>query len=259
MFMWIWVIIISAVLAALFLVVTVAQMEAGAKLKFRWLALTFCSLAIMTVLMISKPRDKMEQIDYMPVPPVTENVDEPEDATTKISASASTGPVSGSAGAKESQGMIGNTQGTQELTENIQEKANGEYHYYGDPVLKEILELKRQAVENRKVAVSEESSGNPSDMEFTDSESHIQVSEQMKSLDSRQVGEQQDTAKARVLASTLNVRDKRSLDGRIVGSLSSGDIIEVVGQTDDTGEWSNIKLSSGQTGWVMKKYLHFYP
>lgn len=268
MFMWVWVIIISAVLTALFLVITLARMEAGAKLRFRWLALTFCSLAIMTLLIINKPRDRMEQIDYMLVPPVTENVNEPKDATTKINASIPTGSVSGSAGGEEPQKMG--------QTGNIQEKANGEFDNYQDPVLREIMELKRQAVENQKAAVSGESSGMTSDKELADSKSHIQVSEQINIIDAGQAKEQQkmdmfsagqthqqideneNTAKARVLASTLNIRDKGSLDGRIVGSLSSGDIIEVIGQSD-TGEWINIKLSSGQTGWVMKKYLQYYP
>ena len=270
MFMWVLGIIISAVLAALFLVITIARMEAGAKLRFRWLALTFCSLAIMTLLIINKPRDMMEQIDYMPVPPVTENVNEPKDTTTKINTPIPTGSVSGSAGGEAPQRMG--------QAENIPEKANGEFDNYQDPVLREIMVLKRQAVENQKAAVPGDPSGIPSDKEFTDSQSHIQVNEQIKDIDFGQAEEQQkmdmvsagqtnqqidkkeneNITKARVLASTLNVRDKGSLDGRVIGILSSGDIIEVVGQSV-TGEWVNIKLSTGQTGWVIKQYLQYYP
>jgi len=236
-FMWVWGIIISAVMAALFLVIALAQLEAGAKTRFRWLMLAFCSLVIVTVLIINKPKANMEEIDYIPVPPVTENANEQKDTAAKINTSIPSLPsLSGFAGGEELQ-RVGQT-------ENIQEKANGEFDEYQDPVLREIMALKRQAVEKQKVAVSGESSGMPSDKEFTDYGSHIQASEQIK--------------RAKVMAPALNIRDKGSLDGRIVGSLSSGDIIEVIDQSD-TGEWISVKLSSGQTGWVMKKYLQYYP
>ena len=51
----------------------------------------------------------------------------------------------------------------------------------------------------------------------------------------------------------LNLRDKPSLDGKVIDVLDSGDVVELLGSSDD-GYWRNIKIA-GKTGWASHKYL----
>ena len=88
MFMWMGALIASTILSALLLIITLAGIEAGTKVKSGWLALTFCSLAAVAGLIFLKPEVKMEQVQYMPAPPpVLENEQkeqkEQKDATVK--------------------------------------------------------------------------------------------------------------------------------------------------------------------------------
>ena len=82
--MWFGALIASAILTAFFLIITLARMEAGLKAKSRWLALTFCSFAVMAGLVFIKPKANMDPIEYMPVtPPAQENTVKPKDTATK--------------------------------------------------------------------------------------------------------------------------------------------------------------------------------
>ena len=51
----------------------------------------------------------------------------------------------------------------------------------------------------------------------------------------------------------LNLRDKPSLDGKVIDVLDNGDVVELLGSSDD-GYWRNIKIA-GKTGWASHKYL----
>lgn len=314
--MWFWALIASAIFTAFFLIITLAQIEAGTKSKSRWLVLTLCSLAVVAGLIILKPKANMEPIQYMPAPlPAPENVNKPKDDAIKKSASKSSGSAGGLTAGEKPQGVTGKTQGVQGQAKGAPEKAQGEPGAkgtsgqnqgapsiqdqlskslqkksdsdgkieYRDPVLEEILELKRQAEENSKETAIEEP---PVEQNFRDAGSFVDGSQQMKNpnpgepvvqqgkdlfsegqtehqiTDNKKKHEQpvqnQQVVKAKVLVSSLNVRDKGALGGLIIGSLNGGDIVEVINQPE-TGEWSNIKLNSGLKGWVMKKYLEILP
>ncbi|OPX84732.1 MAG: Bacterial SH3 domain protein [Pelotomaculum sp. PtaB.Bin104] len=239
--MWLGALIASAILAAIFLIITLSLIEAGTKAKSRWLALTLCSIAVVTGLIIFKPRANMEQVQYIPAPPpVSEDVEEPKSTTTVTS---TPGP------ATSEQSQRGVTAGT------TSDDGGG----YSDPVLAEILAMKKQA-ENNKVAASEESSVQPDDS-GTIKDASSQLAEQIGNYDNQQQTQNQaqtqnqQVIKGRVIASSLNVRDKGSTAGQVIGSLNTGDIVEIVDQAE-TGEWVSVKLYSGQKGWVMKKYLN---
>ncbi|MDD2498943.1 MAG: hypothetical protein PHY90_12580, partial [Desulfitobacteriaceae bacterium] len=248
---WFFALISAAVLTALFVIITLAQIEAGRQVKFRWFAWTFCSLAIVAGLIILKPRENMEQVQYMPTPlPVQENVVKQNSTATKNSAPKSTGSTTSQTGAEKSQGAAGNSQGTQGQTKTTPEKNQAQQEgkgtagqsqgplsiqdqlagslqkknskdgkvEYRDPVLEEILEQKRQAEEKSKESSSEESPA----QEFSDDGALVPANQEnsdSEEKDNEKVEQQNLIAvKARVLASSLNVRDKGGLDGRIIGT-----------------------------------------
>ncbi|TEB09469.1 SH3 domain-containing protein [Pelotomaculum propionicicum] len=278
---WFVALISTAVLTALFVIITLAQIEARRKVKSKWFAWTFCSLAILAGLIILKPRGNMEQVQYMPTPSlVQEDAAKQNDTATK--ASKSTGSTTSQTGAGKSQGTAGNTQGTQkqskttpdknqaqqagkgttaqsqgpqtiqdQLASSLQKKNSKDGKVeYRDPVLEEILEQKRQAEEESKESSSEESPAQESD----DAGAMIPTDQENIDLEEdNQKGEQQ-AVKVKILVSSLNVRDKGGFDGRIIGTLNTGDIVEVIDK-NETGEWIRIKLNDGQIGWVLKNYI----
>lgn len=304
-FVWVWLLIASAILAAVFLVITLAQIEAGIKTKSKWVALTIISLALVVGLIIFKPKADMEQIQYMPAPPpAAENVDKSKDATIKKSAAKPTSPAGGITGGEKSQEGTGKAQGAQgqtlektpgepgtkgvagqnqgppsiqeQLTKSLQKKSSkDEKVEYRDPVLEEILASKRQAEENAKESVEPSDAGStdpgnqkkessdssePAVKQNIDLYSDGQTDNQMtgKKKESEQQTQNQQVVKAKVLVAALNVRDKESMDGLIIGSLNTGDIVEVFYKAE-TSEWIGVKLSAGQKGWVVKKYLKILP
>lgn len=286
--MWFWALVACLIFAAVFLVITLAQMEAGAKSKGKWLALTFCSIAVVTGLIILKPKPNMEQIQYMPAPsPVPEQVVEPKKTAQQKSDMKPSGSVSGLHGGERLQGATGENQGSQ----GIQGAGGGgspvsvQWEFGGgedrDPVLEEILQLKRQAEENKKEAVVKESPGESSIEKPGDSVSPVPAEQERNGLtepegqqlsdglkehqindsgqeETQQQPQSQHVVRASVLEASLNVRDKAGMDGQIIGNLKTGDIIEVI-DGSGTGEWIEVKLNSGQLGWVMKKYISLLP
>ena len=254
--MWSWMLVASAVLTAIFIVITLAQLEAGAKVKFKKsLALSCCFLAILAGLIIIKPKVDMKQVDYIPnMQPVQENPSKPEDTLKKETVTDSAGSAEDLPGATQPQEKIIETQPVQE--QGAQDKVVVEGV---DPVFEEIMAAKRQAEEKQKMI-------NPgvAAEELKPEESEIEEEQQKENPDQDgQSGQQPggsnqeeslQAVKARVQASSLNVRAKEGLEGAIIGTLNSGDIVEVIGQSE-TSEWLHIKFDSGQTGWVMKKYL----
>jgi hypothetical protein len=62
--------------------------------------------------------------------------------------------------------------------------------------------------------------------------------------------------KLKVTATALNVRDSPSLDGLIIGSISEGDIVDLLDSSED-GNW--LKIQKGDlTGWSSHRYLTPY-
>ncbi|WP_243297496.1 SH3 domain-containing protein [Bacillus litorisediminis] len=55
-----------------------------------------------------------------------------------------------------------------------------------------------------------------------------------------------------VTASSLHVRDKSSLTGRIIDSISKGDQVTII---EEKNKWNKIKYNGDQTGWVAGWYL----
>lgn len=289
---WFSALIAAAVLTALFVIIMLAQIEAGRQVKFRWPMLTFCSLALVAGLIILKPRVNMEQVQYMPIPaPVQENVEKSGDTAAKQSATKSTSPATSQTGGDKSQGATGNTQGTQgqaknsskknqaqqgvkgtsgqsqgppsiqeQLTSSLQKKSGKDGKVeYKDPVLEEILEIKRQAEESKESSSEESPAQDFNDAGASEPENQgNSASDKKENKELEQQTQNLKVVKARVLVSSLNVRDKGGLDGSIIGSLNTGDIVEVVDK-NETGEWIKIKLSTGQTGWVLKKYIQILP
>ena len=63
---------------------------------------------------------------------------------------------------------------------------------------------------------------------------------------------QTSSGKAKVTASSLNIRKGPSTSNAKVGSASKGQIVNILGKS---GTWTKIKTSSGVTGWVSSSYL----
>jgi hypothetical protein len=219
--------------------------------------MTIISFVVMAGLIVFKPRENMEQVQYVPaLPPAQENVEVPKDTKTKKSTSKTTGTASNQASGEKSLEVSGNAQGTsgKNLTgiqgaagDSLQNKNSpGSEKEYRDPVLEEILKLKQQAEESNNDTASQESSSETSD------EVNAKPGESSDKKDIQQQNAQE--TKASIQATYLNVRDKAGMDGGIVGTLSTGDIVEIIDK-GEAGEWLKIKLSNGKTGWVMKKYL----
>ncbi|OPX88314.1 MAG: Bacterial SH3 domain protein [Pelotomaculum sp. PtaB.Bin013] len=286
---WFWALIANAIITAIFLIIALAYMEAGGKAKSKWLTLTFCSLVVMVSLIIMKPKPNKEEVQYLPVSPaVTENVDKQKDTAPKKSAANSTSSTGSSSGEK-SQSTSGKNQGTQGQTKVSQEKNGGESgtnsttenkktaptiqdqlndslkkksndNIYKDPVLEEILDLKQRAEEGGEETASEELPENSSEQQPGGAGSSAEGQKDVQNTDTgsrkdliKQLSSQK-VVKAKVLVSSLNVRDKGSMDGNVIGLLNTGDIVEVIDNTV-IGEWVNVKLNSGQKGWVIRKNL----
>lgn len=194
--MWYWSIMAGVVITALFLVITLAQIEARTKTSLRWSLLTLCSLAVVTGLIFFKPGVDMKQVSHIPTQfTIPDNAKETKESTVKNSFSE---PADSGYGA-------GKKEISQEAPEGIRE--------------------------------------------IPPSQDRVNV----KSDDSWQTQDQKKV-KGRVLVSALNVRDKGSPDGQIIGNLDAGDIVEIISDYKQ-GEWINVKLTSGETGWVIKRYL----
>jgi cell wall-associated NlpC family hydrolase len=70
--------------------------------------------------------------------------------------------------------------------------------------------------------------------------------------DSSNSNTQVSQGKAKVTASSLNVRTGPSTSYSKVGSLSNGQIVDIL---EKSGTWSKIKTSGGLIGWVSSEYL----
>lgn len=278
--MWLLALIACAVLAAVFLVVTLAQIEAGTRTRGKWLAYTVCSLAMVTALIIFKPKPNMEQVQYMQPFLNQEPLTESKNAAAPKSEAWSTGPAVAPGGSGDLQGLFKADQ----VAQGTGGQAGG-VQWGGaqqDPVLEEILFLKRQAEERKKAAVpaelteTVEKPGEPvpsapsneetigiSNIEAT-AEPKIeqaqdgQVKTPSSTSGSTEIPTPAQVQKAKVIATTLNVRDQGRLDGKVVGYLKSGELVEVV-ERSEAGGWVEVKMNNGQSGWVMKKYLSILP
>lgn len=264
-FVWSWALIASVIAAAVFLVVTLAHMEAGTKVKGKWLAFTLCSFTVVAGLVFFRPKSNMEKVQYLPAPSsFQEQTTDLRDTAQQKSDAKATESGSGKAGGEQSQGTVGENQGNQvvQVAESIEDKEQVTEPVGGvDPVLEEIMMLKRQAEERKREvkATIEESTSEESSVPNIDLLSDGQTGKQAdEEKESQQPGQIQQMPRGKVLPASLNVRDKEGLDGRIIGTLKSNEIVEVAGESK-TGEWLKIKLDSGQTGWVMKKYINVLP
>lgn len=56
----------------------------------------------------------------------------------------------------------------------------------------------------------------------------------------------------RVTASALNVRAEASGDAVVVAQVKRGDVLSVLRENED---WVNVRLSSGETGWVAARFV----
>jgi len=283
-FIWFWGLVASAIIAGVFLIITLARIEAGAGGKGKWLVLTFCSLAVVSGLILLKPRQNAEQVQYMPPPSsVAGQVVEPKSEAQQKSSS-STSSVGGPAGEEKSNKTVDKNkeaQGIQGSAGDAQVKTQGEFNTVGDsdPLLEEILFLKRQAVEKKKMVVPEglvegtaaetadgaspgQSSqeligpgySEPEEQQFPEEK----TGQAIAGNESKDEQVSQKVVSAKVSATSLNVRDRSDLSGLVIGILKSGDVIKVfVGS--EAGEWCKVELNSGQTGWVMKKYIVIQP
>ena len=57
-----------------------------------------------------------------------------------------------------------------------------------------------------------------------------------------------------VTASVLNVRREPSAEAEVVGKVSRGDELAVISTTD---AWTNVRLASGETGWVSSAHVSY--
>lgn len=301
--MWFWALMASAFLAAFFLVVTLAQVEAGARAKYRFMVLTFCFLVLVAVLIIFKPGKIDLQVQNIEVhPPVLESETGPQDVkkeknTAKPGSPSATGQKKSSKTPAKNGEEAGKSENVDPLVEEIlqikrqaeekgkeavtgepaagqdvstsddsagseaQQKDNSSKENllenqpkkpsYKDPVLEALIQLKEQTGENGKKS-SEKDNGGESLSGTGDN------TEQQKTGAALQKGESDKKTMASVLAQSVNLRDKESLEGKVIGTLNQGDTVEILGKSK-TGEWSKVRLSSGETGWVVSKYLKNMP
>jgi hypothetical protein len=57
---------------------------------------------------------------------------------------------------------------------------------------------------------------------------------------------------AKITADRLNLRDAPSTSGAVVGSMVQGDEVTIL---EEQGEWYNVRLADGQTGWAAAKFI----
>jgi len=283
-FIWFWGLIASAIIAGVFLIITLARIEAGAGGKGKWLALTFCSLAVVAGLILLKPRQNVEQVQCMPPPSSVAGQEVGAKSETQQRSSSSTSSVGSPAGEEKSNKAVDKNkeaQGIQSSTGEAQVETQGDFNAVGDsdPLLEEILFLKRQAVKKKEMAMSEglvegtaaENAGGtlpgqssqeligPGNSDPEEQQSPEGKTEQASAgNESKDEQVSQKMVSAKVSATSLNVRDRGDLSGLVIGTLESGDVIKVFAGSE-TGEWCKVELNSGQAGWVMKKYIVIQP
>lgn len=73
-----------------------------------------------------------------------------------------------------------------------------------------------------------------------------------------------EPAKAKVIASSLKVRDLPSIGGDVIATLKRGEIVEAIEESkqtvyidDQSAKWYKVKLSKKKTGWVFGGYISF--
>jgi|GEM_PF-1572875 len=303
--MWLLGIIACAILAAVLLIITFAHIEAGMGTGNKWLASTVCVLALLIGLLVYKPRPEIEYVDYMPEPPpVLEEMEKPAGA----------GQISGTAGQSGTTGWSSleqtrppretSTAGRDDDGGDVEETEDAAAEEYFDPILEEILALKREAEESaanrrsdpyssdlwarinpdgdetkqlvdsgpengRDVEGADEQNPGDQGTEFDDDgrapggseadEQGVEADADDPAADTGGGSEEpadreRQTETAIVTASSLNVRDRGSIEGRVIDLLSKGTEVEVISDPE-SGDWLQVRLESGQTGWVMKKYL----
>ncbi|BAF59273.1 MAG: SH3 domain-containing protein [Pelotomaculum sp.] len=257
--MWMGALAACTVFSAVLLIIILARIEAGTGAKPGWLVLTFCSLAAVAALIFFKPEAKMDQVQYMPAPlPAAENGREerPEEMVKEAVKKEALQPAEKPGGESSSS------------TSLIKENRMAENLDQRDPLLEEILLLKKQALEKKKEAASggtpagppageSGADGTAGGEQAGDSGNGLEEGREENLPPEGQTGGQnaeEIVYKARVLVAALNVRSRGSLDGAVVSRLNAGDLVKIVGKSGD-GEWVQIELNNGQTGWVMRKYI----
>ena len=286
--MWNWALIAVVIIAAVFLVVTLAHLEAGSKAKGKWLAFTLCSVAVVAGLVIFRPPSSMDiQAQHLPTPSSSPEqatdwqvtTEQPErhaqtDASEpgpgggeqKQDAAAGAEPESRADGDEQMPGTVGQDAENPATSgaESVQDKEQSDYKPLNkaDPVLEEILLLKRQAKEKQRREAAEKIVAGPKqDAGEAPGEPGGQAGKQAdqgSGEESPRPDSSERASQRKVLPEVLNVRDKGGLDGRVIGVVKSGAVIDIYGESE-TGEWLKIKLSSGRTGWVNKKHTSAWP
>ncbi|MCL6639555.1 MAG: SH3 domain-containing protein [Firmicutes bacterium] len=302
--------VVCSVLSAVFLIITLAQFEAGTGAKVKWAGLTLFSLAVVAALLFFKPGSGMERAETRPVLPPAAGVEsEPGEIPAKKTGTQSAGSNSLPAG-ETPRGMVsnvpaggdGNKTGLgregktgegkdvktpapknaaamsiqEQLGLSLQKKNGpGGKVDFKDPVLVEIQELKRQAEETalKEAALDNaalENSGDAGIHNYLRREQKAATGEKLRQAQepSSNDGEGNSTGgdsgatqaevRARVLVPVLNVRDRGTLDGQVIGQVRQDEVVAVTGGPDGAG-WVEIRAFSGRTGWVMARYLQNLP
>ncbi len=55
-----------------------------------------------------------------------------------------------------------------------------------------------------------------------------------------------------VIGSTVNIRSGPGMKNKVITTVRMGDELELLGEN---GSWCNVRLSSGEEGWIYKKFV----
>jgi len=131
---------------------------------------------------------------------------------------------------------------------NVRKGPSTSYSRIGSLSNGQIVEILEKSETWSKIKASSGLTGWVSNSYLTSNINNVNENTEIPTNNEGQVSQ----GKAMVTASSLNVRKGPSTSYSRIGSLSSGQIVEIL---EKSGTWSKIKASNGLTGWVANSYL----
>ena len=158
--MWLWILIATAILSALFFIVLLAQFEAGRKVQSKWVMYFLCSLTVMMALLIFNPKSQPETIGIMPPPnlsaePVVNENNFNESINNEGTLPQTDQPFNDDMEQQDIKTDDNTSQKPDVLSGEKEMTTNQEEINITDPILQEIEILKQKAMENKNAISAE--------------------------------------------------------------------------------------------------------